>query len=351
MTTPQLTSDTRIVLLGDSITDGGTYGLLIAQALREAGRPVPVLVNAGIGGDTAEGARARLARDVLAYAPALTTISLGINDTARDVPEAVYQADMTAIIAALQEAEIVPALFTLTPVGPTHVAWEESRQAKNAFLRATAARVGAILVEIDVPMQQAQANGIAVLEADDVHISLAGYRVMTRAILDALGVPEVPVPATFTPPVLPGLVTPWQMRALPAETPPLTDDTVGAVCPDAGWIAMPLPHPAPQESWWGEQERTRGIANDLAHAVGPAEAYLGYATVSAATDTTAYLQLGGHLTAVWLNGACVFRADSTFTGWHPGKARLPVSLRAGENVLVIECGSAFAVQVTGARFA
>ncbi len=56
---------TRIVFLGDSITDGHTYPLLIQQALREAGQPVPLAINAGIGGDTAEGMRARLDRDVL----------------------------------------------------------------------------------------------------------------------------------------------------------------------------------------------------------------------------------------------------------------------------------------------
>ena len=42
-----------IVFLGDSITDGNTYPLLIHQALTEAGKPVPLCINAGIGGNTA----------------------------------------------------------------------------------------------------------------------------------------------------------------------------------------------------------------------------------------------------------------------------------------------------------
>jgi lysophospholipase L1-like esterase len=336
----------RMVLLGDSITDGGTYGLLIAQAL---GAAAPVLVNAGIGGDTAAGARARLERDVLAYAPALTSISLGINDTMRDVPEDAYQADMRAIVAALRAADITPVLFTLTPLGPTHAAREASRAAKNAFLRATAAETSAPLVEIDAAMRQAQTDGIAVLEPDEIHISLAGYRVMTRAILDALGAPDAVLPDAFTPPRLPGLVTEWRMRPLPNDAPALTAETVGAVCPDAGWVAMPLPHPTPQADWWPEQERVRGVANDVARVVGPAERYLGCA-VHRADAGPAYLQLGGHLAAVWLNGACVYRSDGTFTGWHPGKARVPVHLHAGDNTLVIETGSAFSLQVTPERF-
>lgn len=55
----------RIVALGDSITDGHTYPMLIVQALREAGRPVPIIVNAGAGGDTAEKMLNRLDDDVL----------------------------------------------------------------------------------------------------------------------------------------------------------------------------------------------------------------------------------------------------------------------------------------------
>ena len=37
----------RIVTLGDSITDGHTYPLLVAQALEEAGRSSPVFTGAG----------------------------------------------------------------------------------------------------------------------------------------------------------------------------------------------------------------------------------------------------------------------------------------------------------------
>lgn len=47
----------RIVFIGDSITDGHTYPLLVRQALAEAHKPVPVCINAGISGDTAAGMR------------------------------------------------------------------------------------------------------------------------------------------------------------------------------------------------------------------------------------------------------------------------------------------------------
>src|SRR5687768_1190336 len=59
----------RVVLLGDSITDGLTYQLLLEQALIEAGFQNPVLLNAGVGGDTAKGMSERVERDVLARNP------------------------------------------------------------------------------------------------------------------------------------------------------------------------------------------------------------------------------------------------------------------------------------------
>ena len=59
----------RIVCLGDSITDGNTYPLLIRQAIKASGKPVPLFLNAGIGGDTAAGMLSRLETDVIARRP------------------------------------------------------------------------------------------------------------------------------------------------------------------------------------------------------------------------------------------------------------------------------------------
>ena len=44
----------RIVCLGDSITDGDTYPQIIMQSLREAGGRVPAVIYSGVGGNTAQ---------------------------------------------------------------------------------------------------------------------------------------------------------------------------------------------------------------------------------------------------------------------------------------------------------
>src|SRR6266581_9333099 len=78
----------RVVFLGDSITDGNTYPLLIRQALQEAGKPAPVCINAGVGGDTAEAMGNRIERDVLVHKPSVAALSAGITDALQKVPAA-----------------------------------------------------------------------------------------------------------------------------------------------------------------------------------------------------------------------------------------------------------------------
>src|SRR4051812_42587846 len=70
----------RLVFVGDSITDGNTYPLLLRQALADAKKQVPVCINAGLAGDTAAGIHKRLDRDVLARKPTLVILSVGVND-------------------------------------------------------------------------------------------------------------------------------------------------------------------------------------------------------------------------------------------------------------------------------
>src|SRR5437764_8626553 len=94
----------RVVFLGDSITDGNTYPLLICQALQEAGKPAPVCINAGVGGDTAEAMGKRIDPDVLVHKPTLVTLSAGITDALQKVPAADYEAHVSAILDRLRTA-------------------------------------------------------------------------------------------------------------------------------------------------------------------------------------------------------------------------------------------------------
>ena len=95
----------RLVCLGDSITDGYTYGQIIMQALREAGEPVMPVICAGVASDTAPQMAARLKETVLRFKPDLVTFSAGTNDTLRGVTDEDYEKALRAIVAGVQAAQ------------------------------------------------------------------------------------------------------------------------------------------------------------------------------------------------------------------------------------------------------
>ena len=94
--TPPKASDV-VVCLGDSITDGCTYPQIIVQALKEARRPVPVVVCAGVAGNTAAQMAARLAKSVLAFKPNVVTFCAGTNDSLHGVTAADYERSLRQI--------------------------------------------------------------------------------------------------------------------------------------------------------------------------------------------------------------------------------------------------------------
>ncbi|MFW5858122.1 MAG: SGNH/GDSL hydrolase family protein [Planctomycetota bacterium] len=335
----------RIVFLGDSITDGFTYPLLVRQALAEAGLPAPTVINAGIGGDTAAGMAARLDRDVLVHRPDLVTLSVGINDVLRDVPLDAYEAKVRAILERLRDEGVPVLVMTTSVLGEKKREEDEALADYNAVLRRLAEAFGLDVAEVYTVMDRARQGGLEVIEVDHVHPNYAGHRQMARAVLDALGHPDVPVPETLVVETLPGLVSPWRIRAATKDEPALTAGTVAAVRPDDTWAELRLPETEPLESWWSDQVRRRGFALSLQDLAGPAKRYLARAVVTSPEERTVYLNTGGHLQTAWLNGQQVFAADG-WTGYHAGKERLPVTLQKGENVLVLETGAQWFLSLT-----
>jgi lysophospholipase L1-like esterase len=337
----------RIVFLGDSITDGFSYPSLVRQALREAGRPVPVCFNAGIGGDTAAGKKKRLERDVLAHRPTLMALSTGINDVLRKVPVESYEADVRSVLEQLKAANVPVLVMTTSVLGPKTGDADQRLEGFNAALGKLAAELGCRVADVNARMRRARTDGVDVLEADHVHPNYAGHRVMARTVLDALGYADVPLPAELKPQPYPGLVTPWKVIAVADPKQKLDDAGVAALAPDDTWKTVTLPQAEKSDNWWNEQGRQEGIAS-LEAVAGKAPLYRGVAVVQAAAGER-FLNAGAALQAVWLNGACVYRASEEWRGYHLGRDRVPVQLKAGDNTLVIESGSQFILTLTARR--
>lgn len=336
----------RIVILGDSLADGFAYPLIVRQALKDAGYELPLFINAAIAGDTARGMNARLDRDVLAHHPTLVTFCSGNNDVSQGVQLETYQAEVTAIADRLRTEGISQVVFTNCIINPIGNERDRQLEGFSQFLRQFAQQRNLRLAEMRRPLYDARATGADILEPDNQHPNFAGYRIIARALLDALGFTDVPVPIQVDYEELPGLVKCWQMRACADGEAPLSDEVAQSLIPDDAWTTYTLPEPEKHEIWWFDQERQRGYAVSLDKYLGAAKAYAGMATVVAPQAGAGYLNVGADLQAVWLNGALVYRHPGVWRGWHAGRERIPIQLVQGENRLVIETGTQFFLSIT-----
>jgi RNA polymerase sigma factor (sigma-70 family) len=347
---PNQSTPQRIVFVGDSSTDGNTYLLLIRQALAQAGRPVPGCINAGVSTDTMRGIRQRLERDVFGHRPTLVAVSAGTHDAIQKVAPAEFKADVRAIAAGLQTRGIPLLLLTTGLLGGEYTRAEPRLAEYNAILHRLAGEFGCPVADVNRRMLQARAAGVVVVEADNVHPSYEGNRLIARAVLDALGHADVPVPKELSVSPMPGIVKEWRIRIAPAGQPCLDEQLVPGLEPQsAGWTTYTLPEEGPARTWWLEHERKRGFALSLdillSAPKGYQGMYQGVSSLQADRSKSAYLHTGGHLQGVWLNGRRVYRSTG-WTGWHAGKERVPVRLRAGRNIIVIETGADFFLSLT-----
>jgi lysophospholipase L1-like esterase len=334
----------RIVLVGDSITDGHTYPQLVRQAFSEAGRRPPVCINAAVAGDTAAAMRARLERDVLPHRPTLVTLSAGVNDALRKVDPDAYEKDIAAIVERLWAEKIPLVLLTASILGPRHADAEKRLVEYNRRLHGLAQKNNLRVGEVFDRMKEARAAGKEVLETDQVHPNFQGQRLLARAVLDALGHKDVSVPAQLKLKRLSGILRQWEMQPSP-DGKPLTAEAVASLKPDQTWKKLTLPQPTPAATWWLDHERRRGFAVGLDKAVGPGRLYQGVAEITAERPRVVYFNTGAQLEAVWLNGKRIFKSEG-WTGWHAGKERVRAELQAGGNVVVIENGGDFFLSVT-----
>jgi hypothetical protein len=298
---------------------------------------------------------------VLRYRPTTSFILLGGNDRARGVRPRQYEAELREIIERLQDAGSKVVMISRPIGGPkqqTAAAGPMPMPERyEAVKRKLARRYGCVFADARRHTKMAWELGLWLWEPDQVHLNLEGYRVVARSVLDALGHEDVPPVEQFKVELMPGLVTPWRLTARPpsplragagAEAKALDARTVGALRADRSWKVLELPEDRPAEgqaNWWLDQVRRQGFALSLASLVGKAETYWGIAEVHSAKAARKYLNTGGALKSVWLNGRKVF-AFQKWTGFHPGKERIAVRLRRGVNRIVIETGEQFALNLT-----
>lgn len=218
---PPLAGVSRIVTLGDSITQGGGrhggYVWLLDRYLKAVYPASPIeIVNAGISGHKSTDMQARFGRDVLAARPQLVTISVGVNDVwhsfrdfraRRDYPDGslpngvplpLYIENVEAMIVAARAAGIRVVLLTPTPIHENPSSPENARLASYvAAIKALGAKHHSTVVDLNAAMTRAIAahqreagRRVNVLTTDGVHLNAAGNQLVAWSILRGLGVPE-----------------------------------------------------------------------------------------------------------------------------------------------------------------
>lgn len=362
---PPLVSD-RVVCLGDSITDGYTYPQILIQALREAGKPVPVIICSGIGGNTAPEMAVRLDKTVLVFKPQWVTFSAGANDALRKVTPTQYEQALRQIVDKTQAQGVRMLLLTpcvlLKRDGQTpheKEAYGKQVQARlddyERIIRTVAAEKGCMVAENRAVMEAAVKAGRTILAPDNVHPNYEGQALIARSILDAMGYKDVAIPRTFEPKLFPGIIREWKMRQAPLDDKKhevrLTLETVMRLEPDSSWKTYTLPDPAPTNAPsaedWSEQLRRNGFALGIPNQIG-GKLVQAVAEVVSDHEKNVYLHIGGYVSTVWLNGILVHNQGETWTGFHAGKDRIPVMLKLGRNHLVVETGAShFLIAITG----
>ena len=210
----------KIVIVGDSITEGGKYPggyvwLLerYLSALYPAGKIQ--IVNAGISGDKASDMEARFQKDAIDQKPDLVMINVGVNDVwhaffnfpknqfypqgnlPAGVPLAEYRDKITQMVLAAKAAGIRVVLLSPTPIGEILDGPENRRlQEYIAAMREIALQNQCLFIDLNAPCREVIATyqkhagkTLNLLAADGVHPNPSGYRIIAFTILRGLGVP------------------------------------------------------------------------------------------------------------------------------------------------------------------
>jgi lysophospholipase L1-like esterase len=201
----------RVVFLGDSITEQYQYSSYIELYLTTRFPAWNMqFLNAGIGGDTANGGARRFAEQVLDEKPTAVTIDFGMNDGGYGAFNAVaaekFARQTSEMVDMAKKAEVRVALISPNAVDvrprPNLKTYLETQQQFYAPLKEIADKEGVAFVDqyavTRKVLEKIAADNAAVKPfPDGVHTSPAGGLLMARTILVGLKAPALVSNATI----------------------------------------------------------------------------------------------------------------------------------------------------------
>ncbi len=182
-----------LVALGDSLTCGwmvrrGYLDFLDEMLHRKYPAANFLIINKGIPGDTAEGGMMRAGHDVVPHKPDLVIIQFALNDAFSGCPVEVFKSNILSIIDRVKKnspAEIL--LLTSVALGDDH----ENRMAERFYERLIhiSEVADVALAQVHAYWQKKISEGThlgSLVQADQVHPTEAGYRLMAEAVMEVL---------------------------------------------------------------------------------------------------------------------------------------------------------------------
>lgn len=204
---PRVTADTRLAILGDSITEQKQYSKFIELYVTACATPAAASVhNFGWGGESAPHFANRMAGDVMPWMPTLMTVCYGMNDGAyrayTDQVGEKYRNGMRKILEQAKQVN-VPVLVggpgavdtaTFKRTATTPAVYNETLSKLNDIAKELAEEFGMPHVDVHGACIDAMAKAKAalgdahpIMGGDGVHPNENGQLVMAYAFLKAMG--------------------------------------------------------------------------------------------------------------------------------------------------------------------
>jgi lysophospholipase L1-like esterase len=182
---PPSPGETRVVFMGDSITEGWGMKATATSPGRGEFFPGKPYINRGISGQTSPQMLVRFRQDVILLKPKVVVLLAGTNDIAENTGKQTLE-EIGNNIASMSELArangIRVVLCSVLPASdfPWHKGLEPAPKirALNAWMKDYAAKNGFVYVDYYAPMANSEGGLKAELSPDGVHPNKAGYDLM-----------------------------------------------------------------------------------------------------------------------------------------------------------------------------
>jgi len=182
---PAQPGETRVVFMGDSITEGWGMKATATSPARGEFFPGKPYINRGISGQTTPQMLVRFRQDVILLKPKVVVLLAGTNDIAENTGKESMEeiaGNITSMAELARGNGIRVVLCSVLPA--SEFSWHKGLEpapkikALNAWIKDYAAKNGFVYVDYYSPMANSEGGLKAELSPDGVHPNKAGYDLM-----------------------------------------------------------------------------------------------------------------------------------------------------------------------------